>query len=85
MVTYSGITNDLSRRRQEHESERGPIKNWHVANNGQPFPSRDAAQKWESAQPGEHHPGGAPASGPWFGYSFEYDRKVSFSDLKLPK
>ena len=50
----------------------GPVreKEW----NGRPFPSRQAAQDWESRQPGEHGRGGARAAGPWYGYSFDYDR-----------
>lgn len=74
MPHYSGITSDLARRKQEHESNKKNLRNWLVANNGFPFPTRDAAQKWENAQPGEHHPGGAPAKGPWYGYSFDYDQ-----------
>jgi predicted GIY-YIG superfamily endonuclease len=61
--TYSGITSDLQRRKSEHEKDRSQLRNWRVVNNGLPFPSQEAAQKWEQ-QVGEHHPGGAPASGP---------------------
>ena len=51
------------------------MSNWKVDNNGQPFASRWEAQLWEDAQPGEHSPGGAPTSGPWYGYSFDYDEE----------
>lgn len=73
MPTYSGITSDPDGRRQRHEAENKNVRNWRLANGGRPFSSREAAQAWEDRQPGEHHGGGASASGPWFGYSFEYD------------
>ena len=74
MTHYSGITSDLAGRKAEHERTKRNVRNWKVANNGQPFASRAAAQAWEDAQPGEHYPGGAPAVGPWYGYSFDYDK-----------
>ncbi len=74
MPHYSGITSDLKARREAHEREKKNVRNWRTANFGLPFASRDLAQRWESAQPGEHHPGGAPAHGPWYGYSFDYDK-----------
>lgn len=74
MPHYSGITTNLIERKKDHMADKQNLRNWQVANGGQPFPSRDAAQKWESVQPGEHHPGGAPAQGPWYGYSFDYDK-----------
>ena len=76
MTHYSGITSDLARRRKEHQDDRTKknMRNWVVANNGMPFSSRVAAQTWESSQLGEHYPGGAPTIGPWYGYSFDYDK-----------
>jgi len=74
MTHYSGITSDLEARKKVHEGEKKNLRNWKVANNGQRFVSREAAQAWENAQPGEHYPGGAPAFGPWYGYSFDYDK-----------
>ena len=73
MTHYSGITSDLFERLDEHDRTRKNMHNWRLANDGQPFVSREAAQAWEDAQPGEHYPGGAPALGPWYGYSFDYD------------
>ncbi len=72
MTHYSGITSDLARRKAEHEAEHPTMQNWQVANNGNAFASQADAQAWENRQPGKHHPGGAPAQGPWFGYSFDY-------------
>jgi hypothetical protein len=69
---YSGITTNLKTRKAEHEAKHPDLRNWKFANNANPFASKDAAQAWENSQPGEHHPGGAPAQGPWFGYSFDY-------------
>ena len=74
MTHYSGITSDLAGRKAEHERTKKNMRNWKVANNGLPFVSRAGAQAWEDAQPGEHYPGGAPAVGSWYGYSFDYDR-----------
>lgn len=74
MTHYSGITSDLAERKKEHERDKKNLRNWKVANNGLPFVSRAAAQAWEDAQPGEHYPGGAPTVGPWYGYSFDYDK-----------
>jgi len=76
MVHYSGITNDLARRKREHQDDRTKknMRNWRVANDGKPFSSRALAQAWEDSQLGEHYPGGAPATGPWYGYSFDYDK-----------
>lgn len=71
---YSGITSDPEGRKRQHMNEKRNVRNWTLANGGQPFASRDAAQQWENAQSGEHHPGGAPAQGPWYGYSFDYDK-----------
>jgi len=73
MPHYSGITSDLQGRKAEHLKAKRNLRNWTPANNGHPFASRQAAQDWEDRQPGEHHPGGAPARGPWYGYSFDYD------------
>lgn len=72
MPHYSGITTDPARRRREHEASGRNVRNWTVANGGRAFPSRQAAQDWENRQPGVHDPGGAPSTGPWFGYSFDY-------------
>jgi len=69
MPRYSGITTDPARRRREHEATKKNVRDW----SQQQFSSREAAQRWESAQSGEHEPGGAPASGPWWGYTFLYD------------
>ena len=76
MTHYSGITSDLARRKKEHQDDKTKknMRNWQVANGGKPFSSQAAAQAWEDSQPGEHYPGGAPASGPWYGYSFDYDK-----------
>ncbi len=74
MAHYSGITSDLVRRKREHEREKKNVRDWKVGNNGRPFASRAAAQAWEDARPGEHETGGAPAIGPWYGYSFKYDK-----------
>ena len=76
MTHYSGITSDLIRRLKEHHDDRTikNMQNWAVTNGGMPFSSRAAAQAWESSQPGEHYPGGAPTIGPWYGYSFDYDK-----------
>ena len=71
MPTYSGITSDPRRRKEEHEKTKN-VTNWWLANGGNPFPTREAAQDWEDRQPGEHEPGGAPARGPWYGYTFMY-------------
>ena len=72
MPQYSGITSNLGARREQHKREKPTLRNWRVANGGQAFSSRAAAQAWENSQPGEHHPGGGPAQGPWYGYSFDY-------------
>jgi len=76
MTHYSGITTDLAARKQQHQndSSKKNMRNWTVANGGIPFPSSQAAQTWEDSQLGEHHPGGAPTTGPWYGYSFDYDK-----------
>ena len=71
-MRYSGITTDLASRKTEHERTHPTLHNWTVANGGTRFSSRAAAQSWENAQIGEHHPGGATAAGPWYGYSFDY-------------
>ncbi len=73
MAHYSGITTDPHRRRQEHQATKRNLRNWTLANTGMPFVNRQAAQDWENSQPGEHDPGGGPASGRWYGYSFDYD------------
>ena len=73
MTHYSGITSDLAGRKGAHQDKKN-MRNWRVANDGKPFPSRALAQAWEDSQPGEHYPGGAPATGPWYGYSFDYDK-----------
>ena len=74
MTHYSGITSDLLGRLAEHDRTRKNMRNWRLANDGKPFVSREVAQAWEDAQPGEHYPGGVPAAGPWYGYSFDYDK-----------
>ena len=74
MTHYSGITSNLSGRKAEHQRNKKNLRNWKLANNGKPFASRKAAQDWEDRQPGEHHPVGAPTRGPWYGYSFNYDK-----------
>ena len=76
MTHYSGITGDLARRRREHQddSTKKNIRNWRIANDGNTFSSRALAQAWENSQSGEHYPGGAPTTGPWYGYSFDYDK-----------
>ena len=74
MTHYSGITSDLFERLAEHDRTIKNLHNWRLANDGQPFVSRGAAQEWEDAQLGEHYRGGAPAVGPWYGYSFDYDK-----------
>ncbi len=71
MARYSGITTSPQRRREEHERTKN-VRNWQIANGGNPFHTREAAQDWASRQPGEHDPGGAPAHGPWYGFSFDY-------------
>ncbi len=71
MSHYCGITTDLATRKAQHEQDHPYLRAWTVANNGQPFVSRAAAQAWENRQPGEHHPGGAPGLGPWYGYCFD--------------
>ena len=73
MPHYSGITTAPHRRRQEHQATKRNLRNWTLANTGMPFVNRQAAQDWENAQQGEHDPGGGPASGRWYGYSFDYD------------
>ena len=73
MPQYSGITSNLAERKAEHNRTKRGFRNWTVANGGQPFPSRQAAQAWEDRQSGAHHPGGGGATGPWYGYSFNYD------------
>ena len=70
MPRYSGITSDLARRRKKHQADKKNVRDW----THKEFLSRAAAQRWENAQPGEHEPGGAPAKGPWWGYTFLYDR-----------
>lgn len=75
MAHYSGITSDPSRRRQEHLRDKKNLRNWTAANGGVPFATRKEAQSWEDRQPGEHHPGGAPAQGPWYGCAFDYDNR----------
>ena len=72
MPHYCGITTDLAARKAQHQVDHANLRNWTVANNGLPFATRDAAQAWEDRQLGEHHPGGAPAQGPWYGYCFDY-------------
>ncbi len=75
MPHYSGITSDLAARKAQHQHNPGfhpNLRNWTVENGGESFPSRVDAQAWEDRQPGEHHPGGAPVTGPWYGYSFDY-------------
>ena len=72
MTHYSGITSNLAGRKASHEQNHPDLRNWTVANGGQAFTTRGGAQAWENRQPGEHHPGGAPAMGPWYGYSFDY-------------
>ena len=72
MPHYFGITTNLANRKAQHRAEHPTLRNWKVANGGSAFASRAAAQAWEDRQPGEHHPGGAPGLGPWFGYSFDY-------------
>ena len=72
MTHYSGIATDLAARKARHQQDHPNLRNWTVANNGQRFATRAAAQAWEDRQPGEHHPGGARAIGPWYGYSFDY-------------
>jgi len=72
MTHYSGITTDLATRKATHKRTKEGFRNWKVANNGQPFPSREEAQDWEDEQPGEHHQGGKDADGDWYGYSFDY-------------
>ncbi len=74
MTHYSGITSDLTERKKEHERNKRNMRNWRVAIYDLPFESRAIAQAWEDAQPGEHYPGGAPATGPWYGYSLDYDK-----------
>ena len=74
MTHYSGITTDLARRKGEHQATKKNMRNWKVANDGKAFSSRAAAQEWEDLQPGEHGPGGAPSTDPWYGYSFDYDK-----------
>ena len=73
MPHYSGITTDSEERKQEHQASKMNMRNWRVANDGRPFPSREEAQAWKDAQPGVHDPNGAPAVGPWYGYSFDYE------------
>ena len=73
MPHYCGITTDLARRREEHEAQKKNVHNWTPANGGVPFLSRSGAQEWENKQPGVHDPRGAPATGPWYGYCFDYD------------
>ncbi len=72
MPRYSGITTNLAARKGEHRRDHPSLRNWTVAKGGLPFQSRAAAQAWEQRQPGEHHGGGAPATGSWYGYSFDY-------------
>jgi len=76
MTHYSGITSDLARRKKEHQDDpsKRNMRNWMAVNVGRPFSSREVAQAWESSQLSEHYPGGAPATGPWYGYSFAYDK-----------
>ncbi len=73
MPHYCGITTNLARRRGEHEAQKKNVRNWIPTNGGLAFPTQEAAQNWEYLQPGEHDPGGAPATGPWYGYCFDYD------------
>ncbi len=73
MPHYSGITTDPQSRCQEHQAMKGVLRNWTLENGGLPFVNRQAAQDWENSQPGEHAPGGGPASGRWYGYSFDYN------------
>ncbi len=72
MPHYSGITTDLAGRKAEHQRNHPNLRNWKVANGGQAFSNRAAAQAWEDQQYGEHYPGGGPATGSWYGYSFDY-------------
>ncbi len=71
MPRYSGITSDPARRQREHQANKKNVRDW----THQQFRSREAAQRWESVQPGEHEPGGASATGPWWGYTFLYDKQ----------
>ncbi len=73
MRHYSGITTDPHRQRQEHQRTKRNLRNWTIANGGMPFANRQTAEIWEDRHPGEHDPGGGPASGRWYGYSFDYD------------
>ena len=70
MTRYSGITNDPTRRRGEHQAAKKNVREW----SQQQFPSQDAAQRWENSQPGEHEPGGNLGRGPYWGYTFLYDK-----------
>ena len=70
MPRYSGITTDLVRTRREHQAGKKNLRGW----TQQRFRSPEAARRWESAQPGEHEPGGAPTTGPCWGYTFLYDK-----------
>ena len=70
MPRYSGITSSLARTRKEHMAYKKNVRDW----THQQFRSREAAQRRENAQRGEHEPGRAPATAPWWGYSFIYDR-----------
>ncbi len=72
MPHYCGITSDLAARKAQHQQDHYYLRNWIVANNGQAFATRQAAQEWEDLQSGEHHPGGIPATGPWYGYCYDY-------------
>ncbi len=69
MPRYCGISNDPARRLREHQADKKNVRDWRQ----QQIPTREAAQRWENAQPGEHEPGDVPASGPWWGYTFLYD------------
>ncbi len=67
----SGITSDPARREKELKREFSGMSNFKVE---EKFPSQKAAQKWENAQKNQH-PGGPKTSGPFYGYSFNYNRK----------
>ena len=70
MPRYSGITSNVVRRRKEHQAGKKNVRGWMQ----QQFRTREAAQRWEDTQLGELEPGGAPATGPWWGYTFLYDK-----------
>lgn len=73
MPAYSGITTQPDRMRKQHTASRRNLRKWVLANGGAAFATRQAAQAWLGAQPGEHDPMAGSAAGQWHGYSFEYD------------